>query len=131
MDNLTSAPIGYKAILPTNKFTRLLPDKEPITDSRAIDGGKRIDSSLLPLPNLRKRGLKMYSDGSVQMSMFEELEQATPPAKAKYKWSVYAVTRYYDGAHIETIVNAYTEKQARFLFYKSHPEYMITGIYII
>jgi hypothetical protein len=72
----------------------------------------------------------MYSDGSVQMSIFDEpVQEPVKPAKVKFQWSVYAVPRYWDGSHIETIVNAYTEKQARFLFYKEHQEYMITGIY--
>jgi hypothetical protein len=52
-------------------------------------------------------------------------------AKVKYQWSVYAVPRYYDGSPVERVVSAYTEKQARFLFYKDNAEYMITGIYRI
>jgi hypothetical protein len=72
----------------------------------------------------------MYSDGSVQMSMFDEPKQEPVKlVKVKFQWSIYAVPKYWDGSHIETIVNAYTEKQARFLFYKEHAEYMITGIY--
>ena len=52
-------------------------------------------------------------------------------AKVKYQWSIYAVPRYYDGSHVERIINAYTEKQARYLFYKDNADYMITGIYRI
>jgi len=61
-----------------------------------------------------------------QVTFFEEVK---PLAKPKFRWSVYAVPKYYDGVHIETFVEAYTEKQARFLFYKNHSEYLITGIY--
>ena len=64
-----------------------------------------------------------------QLSFFDEPKQAEKLAKVKFQWSVYAVSKYYDGTHIEVIVNAYTEKQARFLFYKNHGEYLITGIY--
>ena len=59
------------------------------------------------------------------------LGKAEKLAKPIFQWSVYAVPRYYDGGHIETVVKAYTEKQARFLFYKNHSEYLITGIYRI
>jgi hypothetical protein len=71
----------------------------------------------------------MYSDGSVQLSIFDKPNQEL--AKVKFQWSIYAVPKYYDGSHIETTISAYTEKQARFLFYKNHNEYMITGIYRI
>ena len=69
---------------------------------------------------------------AVQLSLFDTLEQEPVKlAKVKYQWSIYAVTRYYDGGHVEVIVNAYTEKQAKFLFYKNYSDYMITGIYRI
>lgn len=71
----------------------------------------------------------MYNDGSVQLSMFNEPKQE--PVKIKYQWSIYAVPRYYDGVHIETVVSAYTEKQARFLFYKNYSDYLITECYRI
>lgn len=72
----------------------------------------------------------MYRDGSVQLSMFDEPKQEPVKlAKIKYQWSVYAVPRFYDGMHIETVISAYSEKQAKFLFYKNHSEYLITGIY--
>lgn len=64
-----------------------------------------------------------------QLAFFETPVQE--PVKVKYAWSVYAVPKYYDGGHIETTVNAYSEKQARFLFYKNHSDYIITGIYRI
>lgn len=50
-------------------------------------------------------------------------------AKVKYSWSIYAVPRRYDGYPVETIINAYSEKQAKFLFYKKYSDYMITGMY--
>ena len=62
-----------------------------------------------------------------QISMFEE-------PKTMYMWSIYAVSRRYDGGVIEFAVKAYTEKQARFLFHKlkdPHYQYMITGCYAI
>lgn len=62
-----------------------------------------------------------------QITIFEE--QPKKLAKPMFQWSVYAVTRYCDGGHIETVINAYTERQARFLFYKKHSDYLITGIY--
>lgn len=60
-----------------------------------------------------------------QLSMFRDERDL----KVKYQWSVYAVPKYYDGGHIETVVSAYTEKQARFLFYKNHSDYMIVEAY--
>ena len=67
-----------------------------------------------------------------QQSFFDEPKQEPAKlAKVKYQWSIYAVPRFYDGVHIERIVNAYTEKQARFLFYKDNSNYLITGIYRI
>ena len=67
---------------------------------------------------------------AVQLSLFDNVEQEPVKlAKVKYQWSIYAVTRYYDGGQVEVVVNAYTEKQAKFLFYKNYSEYMITGIY--
>lgn len=66
-----------------------------------------------------------------QLTFFEEVTQPEKLAKPMFQWSIYAVTRYSDGGHIETTVRAYTERQARFLFYKNHSDYMITGIYRI
>lgn len=64
-----------------------------------------------------------------QLSFFDEAKQE--PVKVKYQWSIYAVPRYYDGTHIETVVNAYSEKQAKFLFYKNYSEYRVVDIYRI
>lgn len=65
-----------------------------------------------------------------QMNMFGEVYTSpTKLAKCKNAYSIYAIPRRYDSGHIEVIVYAYTEKQARFLFYKNHAEYLITGIY--
>lgn len=62
-----------------------------------------------------------------QINIFDEICQ--PAVKIKNTYSIYAVPKRYDGSHIETLITAYTEKQARFLFYKTRPEYLITGIY--
>ena len=64
-----------------------------------------------------------------QLSFFDEPKKE--PVKVKHQWSIYAVPRYYDGMHIETVVNAYSEKQAKFLFYKNHSEYRVVDIYRI
>lgn len=62
-----------------------------------------------------------------QLSMFGgEVEK-----KTKSRYSIYAVPRSYDGNHLEAVIWAYSEAQARFLFYKDHADYMITGIYEI
>lgn len=67
-----------------------------------------------------------------QISFFNEPKQEPVKlAKTKLSWSIYAVPKYYDGMHIETVVLAYTEKQARFLFYQKHSDYLITGIYTV
>lgn len=62
-----------------------------------------------------------------QLSMFDN-----SPVKQKCLWSIYAVSRNYDGYSIEYAVKAYSENQARFLFHKlkdPNYQYMITGCY--
>ena len=68
---------------------------------------------------------------SKQLSFFDEEAYMPEPVKIKYQWSIYAVPRYYDGAPVETVVNAYTEKQARFLFYQNYSNYLVTECYRI
>ena len=67
-----------------------------------------------------------------QISFFDEPKREPDKlAKPMFRWSIYAVPKYYDGMHIEIVISAYTERQARFLFYKNHSEYRITDVYRI
>ena len=63
-----------------------------------------------------------------QITFFEEPVKL---AKVKHQWSIYAVPRYYDGTHIETIMSAYSEKQARWLFHQLRKDYRIIECYRI
>lgn len=66
-----------------------------------------------------------------QISMFDtpaKPKKAKEPA-IKYSWSIYAVPRYGDYGHLETVISAYSQKQAVFLFNKMYRDYEVTGIY--
>lgn len=68
-----------------------------------------------------------------QYNMFGQLESDSSRrlAKGKFSYSIYAVPKYHDCGHIETVVQAYSEKQARYLFYKNHLDYRIVEVYRI
>lgn len=73
-----------------------------------------------------------------QLSIFDvyNIEEPKPakPKKVKepaikYLWSIYAVPRRSYYGHFETVISAYSQKQAVFLFNKMYQGYEVTGIY--
>ena len=49
--------------------------------------------------------------------------------RQKYRYSIYAVPYHYDGGHVETVISAYSEKQACAIFSSLYPDYRIVDMY--